>query len=91
MHLGPKGAAAILSNSYVLLILPASISEYVAAVIASATHPVEYVIAYYIVHHTIRFLRVRLQDLESFTFHGALHSICWQRNGAFGARHTREF
>ena len=59
-----------------------------AAVIAPATYLVKYIIAYYIVYHAIRFLRVRLQDLESFTFHIALHSICWQQNGAFGAQHT---
>ena len=60
VHLGPKGITAIPSGSCVLSILPASVSEHVAAMIAPTTHSVEYVIAYYIVHHALRSLRVQL-------------------------------
>ena len=60
MHLGRKRTAAILSNSGVLWILPASISEHVAAVIALATHSVEFIIARCVVHHVLRLLRVQM-------------------------------
>ena len=60
MHLGRKGTAAILSNSCILWILPASISEHVATVIAPATHSVRFIIAHCVVHHTLRLLRVQL-------------------------------
>ena len=50
MYLGSRETAAILSSSCVLLILPASIAEYVAAVIAPATYSAHYIIAHYVPH-----------------------------------------